>query len=66
MRVRLLTFRFSSTIGGFDDGPLTELIRDKEVLVFREHFFTVNEVPHACVITYQEPTVRLGPKSMSR
>ena len=59
MRVRLLTFRFSGTLGGFDDSPLHELVRDKELLSFREHFFTVNDVPHlVCVVTYQEPQLQ--------
>ena len=37
MRVKLMTFRYSATLGGFDDTPLVEFIRDKEVLSFREH-----------------------------
>ncbi len=41
MRVKLLTFRYSSSLGGFDDTPLLEFTRDKEVLSFREHFFAV-------------------------
>ncbi|MSP15191.1 MAG: hypothetical protein EXR73_01035 [Myxococcales bacterium] len=64
MRVRLLTFRYSATLGGFDDTPLVELLRDKELISFREHFFAVNEVPHlTCVVTWQEalvPTHRIG------
>ena len=56
MRVKLMTIRCSSTLGRFDEQPLTDFMRDKEALTFREHFFSVNEVPHvACVITYQEP-----------
>ena len=56
MRVKLFTFRYSSTLGGFDDSPISEFTRDKDVLTFREHFFSVNEVPHlTCVVTYQEP-----------
>ena len=39
MRVRIFTFRYSSTLGGFDDTPLTDFTRDKETLQFREHFF---------------------------
>ena len=60
MRVKLLTFRYSATLGGFDDTPLADFIRDKEVLSFREHFFLVNEVPHlTCVLTYQDATLPL-------
>jgi len=58
MRVKLMTFRYSSTLGGFDDTALCEFIRERDVLAFREHFFTVNEVPHlACVLTYQDAIV---------
>lgn len=58
MRVKLLTFRYSATLGGFDDSPLQTFIRDKEVLSFREHFFQVDEVPHlSCIITYQDAIV---------
>jgi superfamily II DNA helicase RecQ len=58
MRVKLFTFRYSSTLGGFDDRPLVHFMRDKEVLAFREHFFCVNEVPHLlCVLTWQDALV---------
>lgn len=58
MRVKLVTFRYSATLGGFDDTPLSDFARDKEVIAFREHFYTVNEVPHVtCVVTYQDAVV---------
>lgn len=58
MRVKLMTFRYSATLGGFDTQPLDDFTRDKEVVAFREHFYTVNEVPHVtCVLTFQEALV---------
>ena len=58
MRVKLLTFRYSATLGGFDDTALVEFTRDKEVISFREHFYLVNEVPHlSCVVHYQDAVV---------
>lgn len=55
-----MTFRYSATLGGFDDTPLTDFARDKEVIAFREHFYTVNEVPHlTCVVHYQDAVVPL-------
>lgn len=61
MRVKLLTFRYSATLGGFDDTVLVDFIRDKEVIAFREHFYTVNEVPHlSCVLHYQDAVVPTG------
>ena len=58
MRIKLFTLRYSATLGGFDETPLLEFLRDKETLSFREHFFLVNEVPHlCCVISYQESAI---------
>jgi superfamily II DNA helicase RecQ len=58
MRVKLFTFRYSATLGGFDDGALSEFVRDKELVAFREHFYSVNEVPHVtCVLAYQDAVV---------
>lgn len=58
MRIKLLTFRYSATLGGFDDTPLVDFTRDKEVIAFREHFYLVNEVPHlSCVVHYQDAVV---------
>ena len=55
MRVKLLTLRFAPSLGGFDDRPLADFVRNKEVLAVREHFFTVHDLPHlACLVTYQE------------
>ncbi len=53
-----MTFRYSATLGGFDDTALIDFTRDKEVVAFREHFYTVNEVPHlSCVLHYQDGIV---------
>ena len=53
-----MTFRYSATLGGFDDTPFADFTRDKEVIAFREHFYAVNEVPHlTCVVHYQDAIV---------
>jgi superfamily II DNA helicase RecQ len=58
MRVKLFTFRYSATLGGFDDSVLSDFVRDKEIVAFREHFYAVNEVPHVtCVLTFQDAVV---------
>lgn len=55
MRVKLFTFRYSATLGGFDDTPLADFARDKELLRFHEHFFSVNDVPHIlCVVQWHD------------
>jgi len=67
MRIKLFTLRYTTSLGGFDDAPLTQFIRDKEVLAFREHFFTVNEVPHlTCVLSWQDAVVREEDLAMAR
>ena len=58
MRAKILTLRFSPTLAGFDDGPLQDFVRDKDVLAIKEHFFSTHDVPHiACVITWQDHPV---------
>jgi superfamily II DNA helicase RecQ len=58
MRVKLFTFRYSATLGGFDDSVHSDYVRDKEVIAFREHFYSVNEVPHVtCVLIHQDAVV---------
>jgi superfamily II DNA helicase RecQ len=55
MRVKLITLRFAPRLGGFDDRPLADFVRDKEVLAVSEHFFTVHDLPHlACLVSYRE------------
>jgi ATP-dependent DNA helicase RecQ len=59
--VKVLTLRYSPSLGGFDDRPLSEFVRDKEVLAVREHFFSVHDLPYlACLVTYQDSTVAPG------
>lgn len=62
MRVKLFTFRYSATLGGFDDTPLVDYVRDKEIVSFREHFFSVNEVPHVLASAFSA-TPRLDRKN---
>ena len=53
MRARILTLRFSPTLDGFDDSPLQEFVRDKQVLGCREHIVHVEGLPYiACVVTW--------------
>lgn len=61
MRVKLITLRFSPSLGGFDETALADFVRDKEVLAVKEHFFCVHDMPHlACLISYQDPVVSAG------
>jgi len=56
MRVKIFTLRFSPTLGSFDDAALQEFVRDRNIVAFREHFFTEGGVPFmACVVMFQPP-----------
>jgi len=35
MRAKILTLRYSASLGGFDDTPLVDFARDKEILAVR-------------------------------
>ena len=54
MLARVLTLRFDAVLEAFDDSPLQELLRTKEVFAIRDHFFVRNGVPYlAVLITYR-------------
>ncbi len=55
MLARVLTLRFSALLDGFDDAPLRDFIKDKEVLSIRDHFFMKNETPYLAVIVSYRP-----------
>ncbi len=56
MLARVITLRFNSMLESFDDEPLRDFIKDKEVFSIRDHFFTRNDTPYlALVIAYSMP-----------
>ena len=55
MLVRVITLRFEPVIGSFDDAPLREFLKDKEVLSIRDYFFVKNEVPYLTVLVTYYP-----------
>ena len=53
MLARVLTLRFDQVFEAFDDSPLQEFLKAKEVFAIRDHFFVRNEVPYlAVLVTY--------------
>lgn len=50
MQTRVITLRFNGLLDGFDDTPLREFIKDKEVISVRDHFFVRNEQPYLAVL----------------
>ena len=57
MQARVITLRFSSMVEGFDDAPLRDFIKDKEVHALRDHFFVRNDVPYLAVMVSYSPPV---------
>jgi ATP-dependent DNA helicase RecQ len=58
MLTRVITLRFNGVLDGFDDAPLRDFIKDKEVISIRDHFFIRNDQPYlAVVVNYTLKTV---------
>ena len=53
MRARVVTLRFDPVMDAFDDAPLQELLKARDVISIRDHFFVRNEVLYlVVVVTY--------------
>lgn len=50
MQTRVITLRFNSLLDGFDDAPLRDFIKDKEVISARDHFFVRHGQPYLAVV----------------
>ncbi len=50
MLTRVFTLRFNVLLDGFDDAPLRDFIKDKEVIAVRDHFFLRQDQPYLVVI----------------
>ena len=50
MQVRVVTLRFDPVLEAFDDSPLQELLKGREVFTIRDHFFVRNGVPYLAVV----------------
>jgi hypothetical protein len=56
MLAKVITLIFNSVVNAFDDEPLREFIKDKEVHSIRDYFFIKNDSPYlAMVVTYSMP-----------
>lgn len=56
MLIRIFSLTFDSALGGFNDEPLREFLKDKEIISTSDHFFTRNEVPYLTLIIKYFPT----------
>jgi ATP-dependent DNA helicase RecQ len=58
MLAKIFTLRFNELTDSFDDTPLQEFIKNKEILSMRDHFFLRHEVPYlAVIVSYNLQTV---------
>lgn len=55
MLVKVFSLTFNSLTGGFDDEPLRDFIKDKEVISIRDHIFVRNEIPYLTLIVKYFP-----------
>lgn len=56
MLIKMISLAFDSVLGTFDDSPLREFLKDKEIISIRDHFFIRNEVPYLTVVVRYFPT----------
>jgi ATP-dependent DNA helicase RecQ len=68
MLVRVMTLRFDSVLCAFDDTPLRDFLKDKDVLSVREHFFVKHDTPYlVLLVTYTLPRPEVAsPPPISR
>jgi len=53
--MKIFSLTFNSAIGGFDDEPLRDFMKDKEIISIRDHLFVRNEIPYLTVIVKYFP-----------
>jgi superfamily II DNA helicase RecQ len=66
MMATVLTLRFNPLLGRFDDQPLVEFSKDKNLITVRDHLFTHDGLPClALVITYRPGELLVPDESSS-
>jgi ATP-dependent DNA helicase RecQ len=59
-------FYFDPVLNGFDDTPLRDFLKDKEVLSVRDHFFVKHDTPYLVVlVTYTLARPEVPPSSLT-
>lgn len=62
MLARVITLRFEASMDSFDDGPLRDFLKDKDVRAIREYFFVKDDTPYlAVLVTYFLPQAQPAP-----
>lgn len=55
MLVKVISLMFDSVHGNFDDTPLRDFLKDKEIISISDHFFVKNDIPYLTVVTKYYP-----------
>lgn len=55
MLVKIISLKFDSITGSFDDTPIRDFTQDKEILQVRDHLFIRNEIPYLILIVKYYP-----------
>lgn len=55
MLVKVFSFTFNSALGGFDDEPMRDFMKDKEIVSIRDHLFVRNEIPYLTLVVKYFP-----------
>ncbi|MDB5037556.1 MAG: hypothetical protein JWQ35_1084 [Bacteriovoracaceae bacterium] len=55
MLVKVFSLTFNSLMGGFDDEPLRDFMKDKEIISINDHLFIRNEIPYLTLIVKYFP-----------
>jgi hypothetical protein len=56
VRLKLLTFHYSPTVGVIDETPLAEFTRNKALISIRDRFFLAKDIAHVLhIVTWQVP-----------
>ncbi len=67
MLLHVFTLRFDALLEGFDDTPVRDFVKDKEVLALGAHFFSKNQGHYLTVVvtyTLPSPTAAAAPRTV--
>lgn len=66
MDIRIITLKFDSESGQFDDHPLKELVRNRRVIEMTDHFFQMEGLPHLTLVLKMDSIKDSNPQNTTR
>jgi superfamily II DNA helicase RecQ len=66
MLAKIFTLRFNELTDCFDDTPLRDFMKDKEILSIREHFFMRHEIPYLTIVVAYNPRSGTPPETAKK